>query len=74
MRLLYRCKGLILLRLSTMDIIYCSAELGPMLARDRRYYQRGILRHTVQLNRPIAIHAFGGRGSPIRFIRYLSNN
>jgi hypothetical protein len=57
-------KKLTLLTLSTMEIIYCFAELAPMLARNRGYYQRGILRHTIQLNRPIAIHTFGGRGSP----------
>jgi hypothetical protein len=41
------------------------AELGLMLATNRVCHQGWILRYTVQLNRPIAIHTFGGRGSPI---------
>jgi hypothetical protein len=36
-----------------------------MLAGNRSYYQSEILRYTVQLNRPIVIHTFGGRGSPL---------
>jgi hypothetical protein len=36
-----------------------------MLAGNRVCHQSWILRYTVQLNLPIAIHTFGGRGSPI---------
>jgi len=36
-----------------------------MLAGNRGYHQSWILRCTVQLNRLIVIHAFGGRGSPL---------
>ena len=35
-----------------------------MMAGNRGWYQSWILRYTVQLNGPVAIHTFGGRGSP----------
>ena len=38
---------------------------GLMLAGNRVCHPGWILRYTVQLNRPIVIHTFGGRGSPI---------
>jgi len=36
-----------------------------ILVANRVCHQGWIPRYTVQLNRPIAIHTFGGRGSPI---------
>jgi hypothetical protein len=57
-------EGLLSLMHSRMEIFNCFAELGPMLVGHRSCYQSGILHYIAQLNRPIAVHTFGGRGSP----------
>src|SRR5262249_12979103 len=41
------------------DYLIVMQSWGLMLARNRGCHQSGILRYTVQLYRPIAIHTFG---------------